>query len=240
MRSMVEGLSAPVCPSTALRAVPLPIRCADREERALASSPPRPHLLAHDPSLHPRSRPHRRRRQRRAGAAQCARPRPACGERWAIGASGWPSIIRCRASPAPPPRWRSPMSATAPRRSGSARAGSCCPTMRRCRSPSSSGRSNRCSRAGSTSASAARRAPTRPPLMPSAATSSADVNQFPRDVVELMEYLQPDAAPPGARHPRRGAQRSRSGSSARACSAPSSPPISACPTPSPRISRRRR
>ncbi len=31
-RRLVEGQSAPVCPSTALRAVPLPIRCADREE----------------------------------------------------------------------------------------------------------------------------------------------------------------------------------------------------------------
>ena len=33
MRSMVEGLTVFECPSTALRAVPLPIRFADREDR---------------------------------------------------------------------------------------------------------------------------------------------------------------------------------------------------------------
>jgi len=32
MRSMVEGLTDSDCPSTALRAVPLPIACGDRED----------------------------------------------------------------------------------------------------------------------------------------------------------------------------------------------------------------
>jgi hypothetical protein len=34
MRSMVEGHSDSVSPSTALRAVPLPIACGDREDKA--------------------------------------------------------------------------------------------------------------------------------------------------------------------------------------------------------------
>jgi hypothetical protein len=34
VRSMVEGLRTPDCPSTALRAVPLPVRCADREDKS--------------------------------------------------------------------------------------------------------------------------------------------------------------------------------------------------------------
>ena len=33
MRSMAEGLAAPGFPSTALRAVPLPIACGDREDK---------------------------------------------------------------------------------------------------------------------------------------------------------------------------------------------------------------
>ncbi len=40
MRSMVEGLFGPVCPSTALRAVPLPMRFAHREDWL----PPHPHI----------------------------------------------------------------------------------------------------------------------------------------------------------------------------------------------------
>ena len=47
----------------------------------------------------------------------------------------------------------------APRASGSAPAASCCRTTRRCRWPSSSARSRRCSPAASISASGARRAP---------------------------------------------------------------------------------
>ena len=34
MRSMVEGQSGSDSPSTALRAVPLPIACGDREDRS--------------------------------------------------------------------------------------------------------------------------------------------------------------------------------------------------------------
>ena len=64
---------------------------------------------------------------------------------------------------------------------------------------------------------------------------------FPHDVVELMDYFRPPH-PPASWSGRCRAPGStcRSGSWARACSAPSSRPSSACPTPSPRTSRRPR
>ena len=55
-------------------------------------------------------------------------------------------------------------------------------------------------------------------------TLAGGVDAFPEDVVELMGYFAPAAArAAGARRSRRRAPTSRSGSSARACSAPSSP-----------------
>ena len=69
----------------------------------------------------------------------------------------------------------------------------------------------------------------------------AGVDGFPNDVVELMAYFRPDGAEPTrARRTRRGLRMWKSGYSGRAPMAHSSPPFSACPTPSPRISRRRK
>ena len=67
-----------------------------------------------------------------------------------------------------------------------------------------------------------------------------DADSFPQDVVELIGYFRAGGpasacAPCPAR-----ARTCRSGSSARASTARSSPPRSACPTPSPRTSRRPR
>ena len=59
---------------------------------------------------------HRRRRRRRSRCATRSTSR-AMSRRSATGASGWPSITTCRASPAPRPRWRSPMSRPARARS---------------------------------------------------------------------------------------------------------------------------
>ena len=70
---------------------------------------------------------------------------------------------------------------------------------------------------------------------------AADVDQFPADVVELMQYFRP--AEPGQRLravPGAGERRSRSGSSAPAHTARNWRPIWGCPMRSPRISRRSR
>ena len=72
-------------------------------------------------------------------------------------------------------------------------------------------------------------------------TLAGDVDRFPQDVVELMAYFEP--VPSRARRSGRCRARGstcRSGSWARACSAPSSPRRWACRSPSPRTSRRRR
>ena len=106
---------------------------------------------------------------------RCARRRrwPPMPRSWAIAATGWPSIIRCRALPVPRLRSRWRMSRIRPARSGLARAGSCCPTTARCRSPSSSGRWPRSTRGESTWGWAARLAPTRPQPLRCAATCRA-------------------------------------------------------------------
>ena len=85
---------------------------------------------------------------------------PAMPSGSATSATGWPSTTTCRASPVRRHRSSSPMSRAAPRPSASAPAASCCPTIRRWSSPSSSARWRRCIPAASTSASAARPAPT--------------------------------------------------------------------------------
>ena len=105
--------------------------------------------------------------------------------------------------------------------SGSARAASCSPTTRRWSSPSSSARWTRSTPGGSTSGSGARRGPTREPRTRCAATLAGDVDQLPPGRGRAAGYFgepQPGAA--GARLPGRGRRASRSGSSARACSAP--------------------
>ena len=69
----------------------------------------------------------------------------------------------------------------------------------------------------------------------------ASVDGFPQDVVELLGYFAPGSGRPArAGGARRRPGRRRSGSSGRAPMARSSPRCSACPTPSPRISRRPR
>ena len=107
----------------------------------------------------------------------------------ATGASGWPSIIRCRESRAPRRQLRSPSSGRRRAASASARAGSCFPTTRRWSSPSSSERSKASTLAASTSGSGERRAPTRRRLMRCAATSLRRRPASRSDVVELMGYF---------------------------------------------------
>ena len=122
------------------------------------------------------------------------------------------------------------------RPSGSAPAASCCPTMRPMSSPSSSERWRGSFPAASISASAARPAPTssrcarcaarRRPPRPSRRTCWNCRRSWRR------------RRPASASRPcRRRERKCRSGSSDRAFSARCSPPSSACPTLSPRISR---
>ena len=73
------------------------------------------------------------------------------------------------------------------------RRASCCPTTRPWSSPSSSGRWPPSSPGGSIWGSAARRAAIRRSPMRSGATSRGDVDQFPRDVLELQSYFRPAA-----------------------------------------------
>ena len=162
---------------------------------------------AHDPLLHPRSRARRRRRDAaptRSGTRSTSRATP---RRSATTASGSPSTTTWWGSRAPRRASRSAMSPAAPRRSASAPAASCCRTTRRSSSPSSSARSPRSIRAASTSASAARPAPTRLTLRalrrdPMAAES------FPQDVLELQALLGPvQPGPDRARRSRRRHQR---------------------------------
>ena len=73
------------------------------------------------------------------------------------------------------------------------------------------------------------------------AATRRSADTFPQDVLELQALLGPAAAGPGGPGgARRRHSTCRSGSSARACSARSSPRCWACPTPSPRTSRRMR
>ncbi len=109
----------------------------------------------------------------------------------ATAASGSRSTTTCPASPAPRPRSRSPTSPPAPRRSGSARAGSCSRTTRRWSSPSSSARSTRSTPGGSISGSAARPGPTQLTAHALRRTLVGDVDRFPDDVVELLGYFRP-------------------------------------------------
>ena len=81
--------------------------------------------------------------------------------------------------------------------------GSCCRTTRRCRSPNSLARWSRCSPAASISAWVAPRALTGPRVA-LRRTLNADPDNFPNDVLEVMEFLadpqpgQPVQAVPGA------------------------------------------
>jgi len=71
-------------------------------------------------------------------------------------------------------------------------------------------------------------------------TLQSDANDFPRDVLELQHYFSPPSPASSCRRCRAPASTCQFGFLAQACSAPSLPPCSACPTPSPRISRRPR
>ena len=149
-----------------------------------------------------------------APVPQGARPATPCATRstsratpspGAIAATGSPSTTTWSASPARRRRWRSAISPEARRRSGSARAESCCPITRRWSSPSSSARWRRSIPAASISASAGRREPTRLTLRALRRAPEA-AEHFPQDVLELQALLgdlQPGQriqAVPGDRH----------------------------------------
>ena len=160
-------------------------------------------------------------------------------ERWATGASGWPSTTTCRASPAPRRRSSSATSPAAPRASASAPAASCCPTTRRWSSPSSSARSNR-SIPGRIDLGLGRAPGTDP-------RTALALRRDTRRRRRHLSARRRRSCWRTSRPPRPGrrcapspatASTCRSGCSARASSAPSSPPHSGCPSRSHRTSRR--